>query len=211
MFFLNSASARAPRMGVERAWKRLTSGGGGLYQGRVIIVSALRHIERLVAERTFTRSLSLLAPWQTVIFDDGILPRDRLILAFNDITAPQPGCVVPDEALVGAIVDFGRACRADDHVLAHCWMGVSRSPAAAYIIACARAPGEEKAIADALRRRAPTATPNRLLVSLADELLARGGKMVDAIDAIGRGCEFDGDAPPFALPLDWSADADEMI
>jgi predicted protein tyrosine phosphatase len=197
--------------GRARDGGELTSWEGGAYQKRVIIISALGHIERLAFERNFTRSLSLLAPWQTVIFDDGFLPRDRLILAFNDITAPLPGCVMPDETLVGAIVDFGRACRADDHVLVHCWMGVSRSPAAAYIIACARTPGDEKAIADALRRRSPVATPNRLLVSLADDLLARGGKMVDAIDAMGRGCAFDGDAPPFALPLDWSADADEMM
>jgi predicted protein tyrosine phosphatase len=183
---------------------------GGPYQPRVIIVSALRHIERLAAERVFARALSLLAPWQTVIFEDHFLPRDRLILAFNDITAPQPGCVAPDESVVGAIVDFGRACGADDHVLVHCWMGVSRSPAAAYIIACARAPGAEKSIAEALRRSSPVATPNRLLVSLADDLLARGGKMVDAIDAIGRGQAFDGDAPPFALPLDWRAEAEDM-
>ncbi|MBB4201045.1 hypothetical protein CCR94_04715 [Rhodoblastus sphagnicola] len=171
----------------------------------MIIVSALRHIEILTAERNFTRSLSLLAPWQTVIFDVDPLPRDHLILAFNDITAPETGCVLPDDANVRAIVEFGRSCRIDDYVLVHCWMGVSRSPAAAYIIACTRAPGEEKAIADALRRRSPTATPNRLLVSLADDLLARGGRMVNAIDEIGRGCAFEGDAPPFALPLDWRA------
>jgi predicted protein tyrosine phosphatase len=177
----------------------------------VIIVSALRHIERLAAERSFSRSLSLLAPWQTVIFEDACLPRDRLILAFNDITAPQQGCIMPDETLVGAILDFGAACRADDSVLVHCWMGVSRSPAAAYIIACARAPGAERAIARALRQASAIATPNRLLVSIADDLLVRGGTMVDAIDAIGRGKDFDGDAPPFALPLDWSEDADEHL
>jgi predicted protein tyrosine phosphatase len=177
----------------------------------VIIVSPLCHVERLLAKHSFSRSLSLLAPWQTVIFETDPLPRDRLILAFNDVTAPGPGLVMPDESMVDAIADFGRACRRDDRVLIHCWMGVSRSPAAAYIIACARAPGEEKAIADALRRRSPVATPNRLLVSLADDLLARGGRMVDAIDAIGRGCEFEGDAPPFALPLDWSAESEEVM
>ena len=75
----------------------------------------------------------------------------------------------------------------DDDVLVHCWMGVSRSPAAAYIIACARAPGEERAIAEELRRRSPTATPNRAARVAGRRLLSRNGRMVEAIDAIGRG------------------------
>ena len=171
----------------------------------MIIVSPLCHVESLAAKHNFSRSLSLLAPWQMVIFDTSLLPRDRLVLAFNDVTAPGPGLVPPDAALVGAILDFGAACAPGEKVLVHCWMGVSRSPAAAYIIACARAPGKERAIADALRQSSPVVTPNRLLVALADDLLARDGRMVDAIDAIGRGREFEGDAPSFALPLLGSA------
>lgn len=150
--------------------------------------------------------MSLLAPAQVSAFQADFLACEKLLLAFNDVLAPGPGLVAPDESIAGAIVAFAGACAAGDIVLAHCWMGVSRSPAAAYIIACARAPGEEGAIAKTLRRRSPVATPNRLLVALADDLLGRAGRMVDAIDAIGRGREFLGDAPPFALPLDWSAE-----
>ncbi len=177
----------------------------------MIIVSALRHIEHLAAKHNPARSLSLLAPWQTVIFEADQLPPDRLVLAFNDIAAPEPGHIAPDDSIVRAIVGFGRACRPDDDVLVHCWMGVSRSPAAAYIIACARAPGEEQAIAEELRRRSPTATPNPLLVSLADDCLARNGRMIEAIKGIGRGREFEGDAPPFTLPLDWTGGAGAVI
>jgi predicted protein tyrosine phosphatase len=166
----------------------------------MIIVSALRDVERLLSERRITRSLSLLAPWQTVIFDTSRLPEARLILAFNDLTTASPGYVAPNESIAGAIIDFGRACGPDDEVLIHCWMGVSRSPAAAFIVACARAQGEERAIADSLRRASRTATPNRLLVSLADDLMRRGGRMVDAIDRIGAGAG--GDPAPFLLPLD---------
>jgi predicted protein tyrosine phosphatase len=167
----------------------------------VIIVSSLRHIDRLAAEHSFTRSLSLLAPWQKVIFQPDVLPRERVILAFNDVTAPSPDHVAPDADIVAAILAFGRACAPGETSLIHCWMGISRSPAAAYIIACERAPGGERALAQDLRRRSPTATPNRLLVALADDTLARGGRMVEAIDAIGRGAEVDAEAPPFALPL----------
>lgn len=177
----------------------------------MITVSPLCHIERLAAEQSFTRSLSLLAPWQTLIFDVNPLPRDHVILAFNDIAAPEPGSIAPDEAIARTIIEFGLACQSGDRVLVHCWMGVSRSPAAAYIIAAARAPGAESAIAEELRRRSPAATPNRLLVALADSLLQRQGRMVEAIDAIGAGGALAGDAPSFALPLDWGATACESV
>ena len=39
---------------------------------------------------------------------------------------------------------------------------------------------------DALRKASPTATPNQHLVALADDILGRNGRMVDAIRAIGR-------------------------
>ena len=167
----------------------------------MIIVSSLRHIDRLAAEHRLARSLSLLAPWQKVIFQPDVLPAERVILAFNDVTVAGPDHVAPDEAIVAAILDFGRTCVASETALIHCWMGISRSPAAGYIIACERAPGDERAIAQELRRRSPTAAPNRLLVALADEMLSRAGRMVEAIDAIGRGAEVDAEAEPFALPL----------
>ena len=85
-------------------------------------------------------------------------------------------------------------------LLIHCWAGISRSCAAAYILACDRNPGHEQEIAVDLRRRAPFATPNRLMVQLADDMLVRGGRMVDAIDAIGRGAEATW-GEPFRLPV----------
>ncbi|SEO89187.1 tyrosine phosphatase family protein [Rhodopseudomonas pseudopalustris] len=167
----------------------------------MILISALDNAPRLVAERSPARSLSLLAPWQKVVFDESWLPAERLILAFNDVDVAASVHVAPDETIVRKIIEFGRGCGDDQDILIHCWMGVSRSPAAAYAIACERAPGDEQLIADDLRRRSPTATPNRLIVALADDYLCRGGRMVDAIARIGRGCDVDGDASPFELPL----------
>lgn len=167
----------------------------------MIIVSALDSAPRLVAERRPARSLSLLAPWQRVVFDESWLPADRLVLAFNDVDVAGSVHVAPDEAVVGQIVEFARRCDETQDVLVHCWMGVSRSPAAAYVMACERAPGDEELIADELRRRSPTAAPNRLIVALADDYLSRGGRMVDAITRIGRGCDLNGDADPFELPF----------
>ncbi len=53
--------------------------------------------------------------------------------------------------------------------------------------------------ARALRRASPTAYPNRLLVALADEALARDGRMMAAVEDIGRGKIVE-EAEVFALP-----------
>jgi predicted protein tyrosine phosphatase len=104
--------------------------------------------------------------------------------------------------LVQAILDFGRPASESRPLLIHCWAGISRSSAAAYAIACDRNPGFEAEIAAELRRRSPVVTPNRLMVALADDLLGRGGVMVDAVAGIGRGAEaFEG--TPYQLPLKW--------
>jgi predicted protein tyrosine phosphatase len=83
----------------------------------------------------------------------------------------------------------------------HCFAGVSRSTAAAFIAVCALEPEvAETEFAQKIRAVSPTATPNTRLVALADERLRRGGRMVAAIRAIGRGEDcFEG--TPFRLDL----------
>ncbi|MGI6244581.1 MAG: tyrosine phosphatase family protein [Pseudochelatococcus sp.] len=128
-------------------------------------------------------------------------PRHVLELVFHDIAEPRPGLVAPAESDVAALLDF--ACRRAGRgpLAINCYAGISRSPAAAFIVAAMAWPGRDEAeLAAALRRRAPAATPNPRLVALADALLGRGGRMVAAIRAIGRGADaFEGE--PFALPL----------
>ena len=114
----------------------------------------------------------------------------RLVLRFNDIPAPSAGLVAPTGRTVASLLEFAAAVPFDDVLLIHCWMGISRGPAAAFILACARSPGTPEAlISEALRSRAPSATPNPLMVSLADEELGRRGRMNAAIARIGRGCD----------------------
>ncbi len=122
-----------------------------------------------------------------------------LRLAFNDIDGPRDGLVEPAAAHVTALLDFAEGWDGSRPLLVHCWAGVSRSPAAAYILACARRPrGDEAALARALRSAAPFATPNARMVALADDLLGRGGAMSAAIRGIGRGAEV-GLGVPFTL------------
>lgn len=86
-------------------------------------------------------------------------------------------------------------------MLVHCWAGISRSTASAYAIACMMGePGREHELAQRLRSLAPHAQPNARIIALADAVLQRDGRMVEAIDSIGPGTiVFEG--TPFALPL----------
>ena len=166
----------------------------------MIHVCALRDLDAVGMSLGPYRLLTLMSPSHP---DDTWKQHVRgphLHLAFNDIIDPRDGLIAPDAAIVSAINEFGSEVSDDRPLLIHCWAGISRSSAAAYMIACARNPGHEFEIANELRRRAPFATPNALMIRLADDLLTRNGRMVAAIAAIGRGAEaFAG--TPYVLPL----------
>lgn len=77
-----------------------------------------------------------------------------------------------------------RWCREDENstILIHCNEGAARSMAVAYILMCAiDTKNCEKDIAERLRKAAPHADPNLLLVSEADAALKREDRMIDAI------------------------------
>ena len=97
------------------------------------------------------------------------------------------------------LVAFLSSWQRERPVLIHCWAGISRSTAAAYTALCMFRPdASEEELAQELRAASPSATPNRLIVSLADEVLGRNGRMVKAIGKIGRGADaFEG--TPFVL------------
>ena len=166
----------------------------------LLIVSPVHHVTGLAARRNPSHVISLELPAQEAA--DTPFENHRRF-SFNDITEPRPGLVAPSAAMIGALLDFGRGWDGARPLLVHCWAGISRSCAAAFVLACDRNPGRERAIAAELRSRAPFATPNRLMVRLADDLLARDGRMVAAIDAIGRGAEAPHGAP-FDLPVRYS-------
>jgi predicted protein tyrosine phosphatase len=165
-----------------------------------LLVCPLSQVEAARALHRPSHLVSLLSPasaaeaWPVA---DGA----GLRLAFHDIAEPRQGFTPPDGAQVARLLDFAAGWDAARPMLVHCWAGVSRSTAAAFVIACQRAPGRsERDIAQALRAAAPYATPNPLLVSLADAALGRGGRMSAAIAEIGRGADaFEGAL--FELPL----------
>lgn len=115
-----------------------------------------------------------------------------LPLTFHDIAQPRPGLTAVSADQVEALLAFAAGWDGRAPMLIQCWAGVSRSPAAAYVVACALIPpGQEATLARRLRVAAPFATPNPRLVALADDLLSREGRMVQAIAGIGRGEDTD--------------------
>jgi predicted protein tyrosine phosphatase len=113
----------------------------------------------------------------------------HLRLGVQDIVDAAAGDSPPAPNHVLQLLEFGRSWNAGPApLLVHCWAGISRSTAAAFILACDKAGrGAEATLAKILRERAAHAAPNRLMVQIGDDLLGRNGKMVDAVDTIGRG------------------------
>jgi predicted protein tyrosine phosphatase len=170
----------------------------------MIHVSSLSRLRDVAARLGSFDLLTMLSPGSAIGATDGLRPERHLHLSFHDIVEARPDLVMPDRKAVEAILDFGRDWAADRPMLIHCWAGVSRSSAAAYIMACDRNPGREHDLAIELRQRAPFATPNRLMVTLADDILGRNRAMTEAIERIGRGAEtFEG--TPYQLPARWRA------
>lgn len=172
----------------------------------MILVCPGRHAEALAAGRRPSHILSLASPDADLPAFTGIAA-ERLVLRFHDIAEPREGLTAPDAAMVARLLDFAAHWTAEAPLLIHCHAGVSRSTAAACAIACARsAPGEEAAIANRLRSLSPSATPNALIVALADRLLDRDGRMIAAVAGIGRGADcFEGEIIEFSAPLAPSA------
>ncbi len=78
-------------------------------------------------------------------------------------TSPSAaGCHPPSAEHVGELIDFVQSWDRQAPLLIHCFAGLSRSTAAAFIAMCALNPRTpEEAIARALRRSSDTAVPNR--------------------------------------------------
>ncbi|MEJ0093072.1 MAG: protein-tyrosine phosphatase family protein [Methylocella sp.] len=166
-----------------------------------IHVCSLERVPEMVRS-TGARSLITLIDRGTPVSRPSEIRAERhLFVAVSDIVKQMDGHILPSDAHVSELLDFVRQWDRADPILIHCFAGVSRSTAAAFIAACALSPHRnENEIAQAIRRDSPTATPNARLVAVADSMLERQGRMTAAVEKIGRGHDcFEG--VPFALDL----------
>ncbi len=158
--------------------------------GETVEQSGARHIVTMINDGTMVRRPSSV-------------PEDNhLFLGFNDISTPIEGMRLPGQDHMDAYLAFLKRWDRGSPIVVHCFAGVSRSTAGAFAAMCYFRPDlDETEIAKRLRAASPSATPNIRLVELADASLARDGRMVAAVNDIGRGANtFEGNI--FSLAID---------
>ena len=173
----------------------------------VIHICSLKMVESLAAEVKPTHVLSLLAgitPFPST--PAGIDPANHLKLTLADISEAEPDMILPATDHVAQVIAFGRhwaeTTGGTRPLLVHCFAGISRSTASTLAIACSLRPDTaEHAFATALRHASPSAQPNRLMIGYADTLLARQGRLINAVQGMGDG-DFSKAGKPYQLRLD---------
>ena len=168
----------------------------------MIHVCSLARVHDTVATTRASHMVTLLSAIDRIERPRSITPENHLILGMDDIAAPIDGYIHPAEEHVLELIEFVRGWDRGAPLVMHCYAGISRSTAGAFISACALNPGrDEFAIAQMIRRSSPTATPNPMLVGHADRILKRQGRMVRAIEVIGYGRPAQ-EGDPFRLDLE---------
>jgi predicted protein tyrosine phosphatase len=167
----------------------------------MIHVCSLARLHATVDETGARHIVTLLRLTDRVDRPKHIVPENHLVLPMDDIVEPMNGYTAPAEEHVERLIAFvGKWDRATPMVV-HCYAGISRSTAGAYVAACALNPlRDEQQIAWEIRRASRTAYPNPRIVSIADRLLKRDGRMVRAIETIGPG-DFATEGHPFRLDI----------
>lgn len=166
-----------------------------------IVVCSLSHVPTSVSLHRASHLVTLIGNG-THVERPRSISRDRhLLLAFDDIVEPIDGMVPPAEEHAEALLSFVGRWDQQQPIVVHCFAGISRSTAAAFITLCALRPErDEGELARGLRLASPSATPNIRLVGHADRVLGRNGRMTAAIEGIGQG-EMAFEGTPFVLPL----------
>jgi len=168
----------------------------------MIHVCSLARLPKTVEDTGARHVITLLKDIDLVRRPHVVIPDNHLILGVDDIIEPLDGYVAPADEHLTRLIEFVRGWDRAKPLVVHCYAGISRSTAGAFVTVCALNPQRsELAIAQALRHASATATPNLRIVLLADRMLGRQGRMTAAIETIGRGTvAVEGD--PFRLDLD---------
>lgn len=162
-----------------------------------LIVCPLDRVQDLVAARRPSHVITLLDPDHEM---DPVTGPRHLRLGMHDVALQAQGLTTPEASDVERVLEFIAGWDQTAPLLVHCHMGISRSTATAFIIACQRSPdGAEHRIAQRLRAASPQAYPNRRLIALGDAVLGRRGRMIAAVQAMG-GNSFVAESVAFDFP-----------
>ncbi|MGC1465989.1 MAG: protein-tyrosine phosphatase family protein [Pseudolabrys sp.] len=168
----------------------------------MIHVCSLARLHETVDRTGASHVITCLRRPEQAQLENRIARQNHLVLNMDDIAMPLDGYTAPADEHVVRLIDFVTGWDRSAPLVVHCFAGISRSSASAYVAACALNPTrDEIQIARDLRRASHIAMPNTRIVSLADRLLHRDGRMVRAIEAIGPGIAAT-EGEPFRLDLD---------
>jgi predicted protein tyrosine phosphatase len=168
----------------------------------MIHVCSLARLHDTVAETRASHIVTLLRLIDRVQRPRSIPEANHLVLGMDDIMMPMDGYTHPAEEHVHDLIDFVQRWDRRAPLVMHCYAGISRSTAGAFISACALNPArDETAIVRAIRKSSATAAPNIMLVGHADRILGRKGRMIAAVEALGPGLPAS-EGEPFRLDLE---------
>ncbi|QUS41679.1 protein tyrosine phosphatase [Tardiphaga alba] len=168
----------------------------------MIYVCSLADLHATVANTGASHVLTIMANVAQVVRPDSVVEANHLRVQVDDITESMDGFVAPNEQHVLQVMNFARGWDRASPLVIHCYAGISRSTASAFTAACMLNPDrDERDIAQRIRAASPIASPNRLIVSLADKALGRNGRMIRALDDMGPG-SLTVMGKPFRIDLD---------
>lgn len=154
----------------------------------MIYVCSLADLHATVKATGASHVLTIMANVAQVVRPETVIEANHLRVQVDDITETMDGFVAPNDGHVTQVMDFVRGWDRASPLVIHCYAGISRSTASAFTAACMLNPHrDEHEIAQRIRAASPIASPNRLIVSLADKALGRDGRMIRALDDMGPG------------------------
>jgi len=154
----------------------------------MIHVCSLAALPDTVKATGASHVLTVMANVKQVQRPESVLEANHLRVQMDDITEQMDGFVAPSDSHIEQVLNFVRGWDRNAPLVVHCYAGISRSTASAFAAACMLNPHrDEVAIARQIRAASPIASPNRLIVGLADKALGRDGRMLRALDQMGPG------------------------
>lgn len=133
---------------------------------------------RLMQEGWPTRIVSLVG--DDLRFELPSFGAHHFIGRFYDVEAETPGYVAPTAELLKAALDHATDLADGDRLLIHCHAGKSRSPAFALGVLVQSGLSADEALQKVQALR-PLIIPNRLMISLLDELLEQQGELIRVV------------------------------